>query len=130
MSIRSSYVELVAAPAALRAARPLDARRTLAAGWLALAIGALLASGLFSVLLVLARAPHVKDVFPLADFFRVALVVHVDLSVLVWFSAFAGLLWSLHGTPRLLWLGWAGLAGAAAATLAMCAAPFADGGPR
>jgi len=107
---------------------PIDARRTLAAGWLALAIGALLASGLFSILLVLSRAPYVKDVFPLADFFRVALVVHVDLSVLVWFSAFAGLLWSLHGAPRLLWLGWAGLAGATAATLAMCAAPFLDRG--
>ena len=107
---------------------PIDARRTLAAGWLALAIGALLASGLFSILLVLSRAPYVKDVFPLADFFRVALVVHVDLSVLVWFSAFAGLLWSLHGAPRLLWLAWAGLAGATAATLAMCAAPFLDRG--
>ena len=103
---------------------PADARRELATGWLTLAIGALLASGLFSILLVLSRAPYVKDVFPLADFFRVALVVHVDLSVLVWFSAFAGLLWSLHGAPRLLWLGWAGLAGAGAATAAMCAAPF------
>jgi hypothetical protein len=107
---------------------PTDARRALATGWLALAIGALLASGLFSILLVLARAPYVKDVFPLADFFRVALVVHVDLSVLVWFCAFAGLLWSLHGAPRLLWLGWAGLGGAAAATAAMCAAPFMDYG--
>jgi hypothetical protein len=52
----------------------------------------------------------------------------VDLSVLVWFSAFAGLLWSLHGAARLLWLGWAALAGAAAATIAMCAAPFVDRG--
>ena len=108
---------------------PLDARRALAAGWLALAIGALLASGLFSILLVLSRAPYVKDAFPLADFFRVALVVHVDLSVLVWFSAFAGLLWTLHGALRLLWLGWVGLAGASAATLAMCAAPFLEPAP-
>ena len=97
-----------------------DARRTLAAGWLALAVGALLARAC-SPSCSCSRA-HVKDVFPLADFFRVALVVHVDLSVLVWFSAFAGLLWSLHGAPRLLWLGWVGLAGAGAATLAMCAA--------
>ena len=130
MSIASAYIRLsekrVLTPFSLPV--PLDARRTLAAGWLALAIGALLASGLFSILLVLSRAPYVKDVFPLADFFRVALVVHVDLSVLVWFSAFAGLLWSLHGAPRLLWLGWAGLAGATAATLAMCVAPFVDGG--
>ena len=29
-----------------------------------------------------------------------ALVVHVDLSVLVWFVALAGLIWSLHGTAR------------------------------
>lgn len=107
---------------------PADARRALATGWLALALGALLASGFFSILLVLARAPYAKDLFPLADFFRVALVVHVDLSVLVWFSAFAGMLWSLHGAPRLLWLGWAGLAGASAATAALCLAPFVDFG--
>jgi hypothetical protein len=107
---------------------PADARRRLAGGWLALAIGALLASGLFSILLVLSRAPYVKDIFPLADFFRVALVVHVDLSVLVWFSAFAGLLWSLHGAPRLMWLGWTGLGGAAAGTAGMCLAPFVDRG--
>ena len=105
---------------------PADERRALAVGWLWLAIGALLASGLFSILLVLSRAPYVKDAFPLVDFFRVALVVHVDLSVLVWFCAFAGLLWSLHGEPRYLWLGWAGLAGAAGGTAALCAAPFLD----
>ncbi|HEU4350946.1 MAG TPA: cbb3-type cytochrome c oxidase subunit I [Burkholderiales bacterium] len=128
MNIASSWIveKRVLTPFSLPV--PVDARRTLAAGWLALAVGALLASGVFSILLVLARAPYVKDVFPLADFFRVALVVHVDLSVLVWFSAFAGLLWSLHGAPRLLWLGWAGLAGAVVATLSMCAAPFAGSG--
>jgi hypothetical protein len=128
MNIASSWVveKRVLTPFSLPV--PLDARRALAAGWLALAIGALLASGLFSILLVLSRAPYVKDAFPLADFFRVALVVHVDLSVLVWFSAFAGLLWSLHGAPRLLLLGWVGLAGASAATVAMCLAPFVEGG--
>jgi hypothetical protein len=126
MSIASSWFveKRVLTPFSL--AVPADGRRALAAGWLLLAIGALLASGVYSILLVLSRAPYVKDVFPLVDFFRVALVVHVDLSVLVWFSAFAGLLWSLHGAPRLLWLGWAGLGGAAAATLALCAAPFVE----
>ena len=131
MNTASSYVQhsekRVLTPFTL--AVPRDERKALATGWLLLAIGALLASGLFSILLVLSRAPYVKDVFPLVDFFRVALVVHVDLSVLVWFSAFAGLLWSLHGAPRYLWLGWAGLAGAATATLAMCVAPFVDAGP-
>ncbi|HEU4442426.1 MAG TPA: cbb3-type cytochrome c oxidase subunit I [Burkholderiales bacterium] len=130
MSIASTYVEKRALTRFSYALPvPADARRALATGWLALAIGALLASGLFSILLVLSRAPYVKDVFPLADFFRVALVVHVDLSVLVWFSAFAGMLWSLCGAPRLMWLGWTGLAGAVAGTLAMSAAPFAGAGP-
>ncbi len=130
MSTRSLSAEgLAAAPASYALAVPADARRRLAAGWLALAVAALLGSGLFSILLVLARAPYVKDLLPAADFFRVALVVHVDLSVLVWFSAFAGLLWSLHGTQRLLGLGWAGLAAAAAGTAVMCAAPFVDAAP-
>lgn len=105
---------------------PTDARRTLAAAWLWLGLAALLASGVFAILLVLSRAPYFKDVFPLVDFFRVALVVHVDLSVLVWFASFAGLLWTLNGAPRLLWLGWTGFGAAAAGTAAMSAAPFLD----
>src|SRR5688572_15905112 len=120
MSIASYYVQ----DSEKRVLTPFS----LATGWLVLAIGALVASGVFSVLLVLSRAPYVKDVFPLVDFFRVALVVHVDLSVLVWFSAFAGLLWTLHGGARALWIGWAGLAGAVAATFAICAAPFIEPG--
>jgi hypothetical protein len=116
---------LGAAPAARYAIPvPLGERRALATGWLWLALAALIGSGLFSVLLVLSRAPYVKDFFPLADFFRIALVVHVDLSVLVWFAAFAGLLWTVNGTSRMLALGWAALCAAAAGTLAMCAAPF------
>ncbi|MBL8340896.1 MAG: hypothetical protein JNL30_05450, partial [Rubrivivax sp.] len=70
--------------------------RTLARRWLVLALAALIGSGLFSVLLVLARTPHVNALLPAGDFFRVALVVHVDLSVLVWFVAIAGLLWSVN----------------------------------
>ena len=104
------------------------ARRALAAGWLWLAVASLVGSGLFSILLVLSRAPYVKDVFPLAGFFRVALIVHVDLSVLVWLAAFGGLLWTLNGSARFLALGWAGLALCAAGTLALCAAPFLEEG--
>jgi cytochrome c oxidase subunit 1 len=73
-----------------------DVQRSLARAWLALALLALVGSGLFSVLLVLARTPGVNAWLPAGDFFRVALVVHVDLSVLVWFVAMAGLLWSLN----------------------------------
>jgi cytochrome c oxidase subunit 1 len=129
MQARAAFSSVADAPAArYELPVPIDARRALAAGWLWLALCALLASGLFSVLLVLSRAPYVKDAFPLVDFFRVALVVHVDLSVLVWFAAFAGLLWTLNGSPRALWLGWIGLGAVAAGALAFCAAPFLDSG--
>jgi cytochrome c oxidase subunit I len=70
--------------------------RRLARGWLMLAMAALVGSGLFSVLLVLARTPGINAFLPAGDFFRVALVVHVDLSVLVWFVAIAGLVWNLN----------------------------------
>jgi cytochrome c oxidase subunit 1 len=105
-------------------------RRQLAAAWLWLAIAALAASGVFSILLVAARAPFLQPLLPTVDFFRVALVVHVDLSVLVWFGAFAAVLWSAAGSERWLgpaWMAWClGLLG----TAAISAAPFiAPGAP-
>jgi hypothetical protein len=109
--------------------RSLSAKDALALGWLWLALAALIGAGLFSVLLVMSRAPYVKDAFPFEDFFRVALIVHVDLSVLVWFAAFAGILWTLNGSARLLAAGWAALALCAAGTLLMCAAPFFENAP-
>ncbi len=71
-------------------------QRRLARAWLGLGLLALIGSGVFSILLVLARTPGINAWLPAGDFFRVALVVHVDLSVLVWFIAMAGLLWSLN----------------------------------
>jgi hypothetical protein len=103
---------------------PAGARRWLALAWLGLAVAALLGAGLFSLLLVLSRAPLTKELFYNVEFFRLALVVHVDLSVLVWFTGFAGLLWTLNGAPRSLGAGWVALALAAGGTAAMCAAPF------
>jgi hypothetical protein len=105
-----------------------DERRTLAVAWLALGLAALVASGLFSVLLVAARAPFLAPLFPAADFFRVALVAHVDLSVLVWFVAFAGVLWTVNGAPRLGALAWVAAACAAPGTALMSLAPFAGRG--
>src|SRR5262252_7779785 len=105
-----------------------DERRTLAIGWLGLGIAALIASGIFSVLLVAARTPFLAPLFPVADFFRIALVAHVDLSVLVWFIAFAGLLWTINGAPRLVPLGWGAIACAGVGTVLMSAAPFLGGG--
>ena len=109
-------------------ALPGDARLRLASGWLLLALVSLALSGVFSVLLVLSRAPLTKDWFPLVDFFQVALVVHVDLSVLVWFVAFGGVFWSLNSTPRLVGLGWTALGTAIAGAALMSVAPFAGAG--
>src|SRR5690606_1629285 len=104
---------------------PRDARRALARGWLALGVLALLAAGLFSLLLVLARAPYTQALMPWPGLFRTALVVHVDLSVLVWFIAFGGALWSLNSSTRWLRLGWAALGLALLGTALMAGAPFA-----
>jgi heme/copper-type cytochrome/quinol oxidase subunit 1 len=77
-------------------------RTKLARLWLTLGISALVASGFYSILLVLSRTPAIQDLIPLLDFFHIALVVHVDLSVLIWFLAFEGILWSLMDNGRFL----------------------------
>jgi hypothetical protein len=103
---------------------PTDARRSLARAWLWLGLLALIGSGVFSILLVLARTPGLNRLLPGADFFRVALVVHVDLSVLVWFVSVAGLLWSVQGARRGLRWGWSALVLSGAGTLLMALAAF------
>ncbi|WP_284617902.1 cbb3-type cytochrome c oxidase subunit I [Aquabacterium humicola] len=115
------------APAQFALPLPVE-RQALAQGWLALALLALVGSGLFSVLLVLARTPVVNAWLPGTDFFRTALVVHVDLSVLVWFVAIAGLLWSSQMRTRHEGIGWGALALAGAGAGMMALAPFADPG--
>jgi len=107
---------------------PRDARLALARGWLWLGLAALIGSGLFSMLLVASRTPGVNALLPVADLFHVSLVVHVDLSVLVWFVAMAGMLWSLHASARHARLGWAALALAACGTAVMTLAPFTAAG--
>jgi hypothetical protein len=72
-------------------------RRTTTA-WLQLGLVSLVAAGVFSILLVLARTPVVQELIPLIDFFRVALVVHVTLSVLIWLLAMSAAAWSLSTT--------------------------------
>lgn len=65
--------------------------------WLILAVAAVAVSGVFAILIALARVPALGTLFPGEGFYRVALVLHVNLSQGVWFMAFAGVLWSLHG---------------------------------
>lgn len=98
--------------------------RQLARGWLWLGIAALALAGLLAILLGLSRTPGIQNVFPLRDFFKAALVVHVDLSVLIWFVAFAGVLWSHAGGERLAMPARAGLLAASLGTAMLVTAPF------
>jgi len=107
---------------------PRDERLALARGWLWLGLAALIGSGLFSILLVLSRTPGINALVPVADLFHVSLVVHVDLSVLVWFMALAGMLWSLNGSRKRLGWQWSALALAGAGATAMALSPFLDSG--
>ncbi len=103
---------------------PSDVRAYLARGWLLLGLFSLLVAGLFALLLVLARTPYFQSIIPWADFFYTALIVHVDLSVLVWFLAVGGVLWSLNSNARFVVIGKAALALAALGAAAMALAAF------
>ncbi len=104
--------------------------RRIAAEWLLLALGSLVVAGLFTVLIVLSRTPGAQDAIPWVDFFHTALVVHVDLTVLVWFLAFAGVLWNINGTGRCSACGRFALSLSIAGTLILVASPFTGaGGP-
>ncbi len=103
--------------------------RRLAKAWLFLGIISLLLSGVFSILLVISRTPSVQSHIPFIDFFHTALVVHVDLSVLIWFTSFASILWTFtcRSVNKLDWLG---LYLAAAGTIIIVVTPFiVDGHP-
>ncbi len=102
---------------------PQDKFRQLTIGWLLLALASLVIGGLFTILIVLSRTPFFQEIIPWLDFFRTALVVHVDMTVLVWFLAFAGVLWSLI-TTRCLFCGWFALILSMIGTLIISAAPF------
>ena len=69
--------------------------------WLGLAVGVLILAGLFALLLVLARMPPFDRFVTDPDFFRRCLVVHVNLSLVLWFYSFiAALLFILPAHPR------------------------------
>ena len=59
--------------------------------WLILGVVALAISGLFAVLLAAGRAPQLKELEIAQKLFTVGLVIHVDLSVLVWFLSVIGM---------------------------------------
>jgi len=105
-----------------------DSVRQAVRGWLQLGLASLIAAGLFSILLVLARTPVLQGWIPLIDFFQVALVVHVNLSVLIWLLAISAALWSISCRRELplwdrssFWLACSG-------TVIVIAAPFLGAG--
>lgn len=103
---------------------PVTEQRAIASGWLVLGVAALVGAGLFSILLVLARTPWLAQWMPAGNFFRIALVVHVDLSVLVWFIAMAGMLWTVDSSSKRLTLGWIALFVTAAGAALIALSPF------
>lgn len=105
---------------------PNDARKPIAMAWMMLGLLALIASGLFSIMLVMSRTPLLQNIFPVAYFFRVALVAHVDLSVLVWFLSLGGALWTLSASMRYLHLAWIAFWISAMGVTTLCIAPFAN----
>jgi len=109
-------------------AMPSDTNLRLASGWLWLGMASLVGAGLFAILLVLSRTPYIQDYFPWVDFFHTALVVHVDLSVLLWFLAFAGVLWSLNSSSGWLGTGRLALILAAIGAAMIALSPFVDTG--
>lgn len=95
-----------------------------ASRWLGLAVFSLLASGAYSILLVAARTPGLQDLVPHESFFRTALVVHVNLTVLIWLLSFAGVFWSLHARVRGHGLQRSGFVLAALGTAVIVLSPF------
>ena len=95
------------------------------ASWIWLGVWALIAAGVLAILLGLSRTPVLHDFVPGTQWFRVALVAHVDLSVLVWFVAGAGALWTLYLGPRHRPATGAALLFALVGTVAISTAPFA-----
>jgi hypothetical protein len=107
---------------------PSEQARRNASRWLTLGLVSLIAAGVFSILLVLARTPVVQGWIPLIDFFRVALVVHVNLSVLIWLLAVAGALWSLSVSREMPGVDRTSFVISALGTAVIVVAPFAGAG--
>jgi tetrahydromethanopterin S-methyltransferase subunit F len=66
-------------------------------GWLKLSLFALAFAGFYAIMLVLARTPFFQAIVPWKDFFHTALIIHVDLSVLVWLASISAMLWHTGG---------------------------------
>jgi len=105
-----------------------EAARRNTSAWLVLGLVSLVFAGVFSILLVMARTPVVQELVPFIDFFRVALVVHVTLSVLIWLLSISAALWSLGATTEQPWWDRVSFSLSAIGTLVIIVCPFLGAG--
>ncbi len=109
-------------------ALPDASKQKLIIGWLWLGLGSLIIAGIFSILLVLSRVPQAQHFIPWLDFFHTSIVIHVDMSVLIWFLSFGCLVWTVI-TKRLNdSIGWAALGLASVGTIIVGVSPFLGAG--
>ena len=101
--------------------------RSMAERWLWLGVAALAVAGLYALVPVAGRTPQLKALNIMQQLFDVALVVHVDLSVLIWSLAMLGLGLALvmekRSAPVPAWPQ-AGFAAVAASTLLIAFSPL------
>lgn len=103
---------------------PNDDRQSLIRSWFILAVSALGLSGIFSLAPALLRGPFFQHYMDTQHVFDVALVLHVNLSVLVWILTLASMLWSFSLPIHFVKLGRVLFGLAVLGTLLMTLAPF------
>lgn len=97
-------------------------------GWMRLGLASLIIAGIFSILLVLSRVPQAQHFIPWLDFFHTSIVIHVDMSVLIWFLSYSSMVWTLTTKRLNSSLGWIALALSSSGTLIIGISPFIGAG--
>ncbi|MDR0774141.1 MAG: cbb3-type cytochrome c oxidase subunit I [Rickettsia sp.] len=75
---------------------PQLSRNKLAIYWLGNGIFSLALAGVYSIILVMLRTPMCVNLFSNTEIFRSALVIHVNLSILVWLMSVTACVWSYN----------------------------------
>ncbi len=103
---------------------PAEGLRRLSIGWLSLALGSLVVGGLLTIVIVMSRTPFIQNVFPWLDLFHTALVVHVDMTVLVWFLSMAGVFWTINSKTGCIRCAWVALILCVTGAAIIASSPF------
>lgn len=75
---------------------PQLSRNKLVIYWLGNGIFSLALAGVYSIILVMLRTPMLVNLFPNTEIFKSALVIHVNLSILVWLMSVTACVWSYN----------------------------------